>query len=78
MIQCKECQEIYANDEECPHCKRNKPVDAAVDSIERNRSLFPAMYKINIEIWNAAIEAAALISDEADEIAARDIRKLKK
>lgn len=29
-------------------------------------------------IWNAAIEAAAKIADEADEIAASDIRKLKK
>ncbi len=28
-------------------------------------------------IWNEAIEAAALIADEADEIAATDIRKLK-
>lgn len=28
--------------------------------------------------WNAAIEAAAKIADDADEIAAADIRKLKK
>jgi hypothetical protein len=30
------------------------------------------------ESWNEAIEAAALIADEADEIAAQLIRKLKK
>lgn len=30
------------------------------------------------ENWNAAIEKAALIADDADEIAAIDIRKLKK
>lgn len=30
------------------------------------------------DIWNAAIEEAALIADEVDEIAAADIRKLKK
>lgn len=28
--------------------------------------------------WNAAIEAAAKIADEVDEIAATDIRKLKR
>ena len=30
------------------------------------------------EVWNAAIEASAKIADGADEIAASDIRKLKK
>lgn len=29
-------------------------------------------------VWNEAIEAAAKIADEADEIAAADIRKLRK
>lgn len=63
----------------------NKKQSAAkLDTSDANLGLTKKGYAVannsvyTKEIWNAAIEEAAKIADDADELAAKWIRKLKK